>query len=249
MEKNNNKNETDTFEKVLEMFKETDKRIEKMFAESGARFEKEMKESRAEFDKQLKESSAKSEKEWAEIRKIQAETSVQMEKGFAEIHKILSETGILLKEVGERVDNLSYNVDGIGKSNGKVAEDTIYNVLHRYKTFAGIKFDNVSRNIKGSDVITGYSNEFDVVMLNGDTIAIIEVKYKVKKNNVNKLAKTKLNDFKKFFKEYNNYKIILGIGGMGFDLKVIDTAKAKGVGIIKVIGDKVELYTEGIKIY
>jgi hypothetical protein len=39
------------------------------------------------------------------------------------------------------------------------------------------------------------------------------------------------------------------VGGISFDKNAIDTAKAKGIGIIKVIGDKVELYTEGIKTY
>ena len=36
---------------------------------------------------------------------------------------------------------------------------------------------------------------------------------------------------------------------MSFEDKAIAEAKENGIGIIKVVGDKVEYYTEGIKIY
>jgi hypothetical protein len=86
-------------------------------------------------------------------------------------------------------------------------------------------------------------------MLNGDTIALIEVKYKVDKKDVKKLIFDTVAKFKEHFPTYNNYKILLGLGGMSFDKDAIDEAKENGVGIIKVVGDKVEYHTEGIKMY
>ena len=43
---------------------------------------------------------------------------------------------------------------------------------------------------------------------------------------------------------FNDYKIVLGIGGMSFESKSKDIAKKNGIGIIKIIGDKVEYYTD-----
>jgi hypothetical protein len=63
------------------------------------------------------------------------------------------------------------------------------------------------------------------------------------------LATTKLNDFRKLFTEYKNYKIILGIGGLSWDKHSIEEAKKQGIGIIKVAGDSVEYHTEGIKTF
>ena len=36
---------------------------------------------------------------------------------------------------------------------------------------------------------------------------------------------------------------------MSFEDNAIDEAQNNGVGIIKIVGDKVEYYTDGIKIY
>jgi hypothetical protein len=41
----------------------------------------------------------------------------------------------------------------------------------------------------------------------------------------------------------------LGVGGMSFYKDAIEKAKQKGIGIIKVVGDKVEYYTENVKKY
>jgi len=40
------------------------------------------------------------------------------------------------------------------------------------------------------------------------------------------------------------HRILLGIGGMSFDDDAIKEAEEYGVGIIKVIGDKVEYHTD-----
>ena len=86
-------------------------------------------------------------------------------------------------------------------------------------------------------------------MINGSTLAIIETKYKVREQDVTKFVDNKVGDFKILFPEYNNHKIVLGIGGMSFEGKSEELARDNGVGIIKVIGDKVEYYTDVIKVY
>jgi len=48
---------------------------------------------------------------------------------------------------------------------------------------------------------------------------------------------------------FNDYKIVLGIGGMSFEGQAEDVANENGVGIIKIVGDKVEYYTDKIKVY
>ena len=55
--------------------------------------------------------------------------------------------------------------------------------------------------------------------------------------------------FRSLFPEYTNHKIISAIGGLGIDIDAIDEAKKNGMGIIKIIGEKVEIYTENLKIF
>ena len=153
-------------------------------------------------------------------------------------------------EIWRLVKENSKLINGISKSNGDMAEDTVYNSLEQDMTFAGINFDFIARNWKKHSKKLNMKSEYDVILENGDTMALIETKYKVRKDDVSKLvAKETENRFRKLFPNYNNYKILLGIGGMSFDDDAIKEAKENGVGIIKVIGDKVEYYTDGIKIY
>ena len=155
-----------------------------------------------------------------------------------------------IQELGEKLKKTDEIVNGIAKSNGDVAEDTIYNSLERDLTFAGIKFDDIGRNWKKNVKKLNLRGEYDVVLENGDTVALIETKYKVRKDDITELfTKEVANKFRKLFPDYKDYKILLGIGGMSFEDDAIKEAKENGVGIIKVVGDKVEHYTEKIKMY
>ena len=49
--------------------------------------------------------------------------------------------------------------------------------------------------------------------------------------------------------QYNNLKVILGIGGMSFEENAEQIAKENGIRIIKTMGDNVEYYTDNLKIY
>jgi len=91
--------------------------------------------------------------------------------------------------------------------------------------------------------------ELDILMINGDSVSLIEMKYKVEKKDVIDLINNKLAYFRQYHPTYNNHKVLLSIGGMGFEDNAEEYAKENGIGIIKIIGDKVEFYTEGIKMY
>jgi hypothetical protein len=103
--------------------------------------------------------------------------------------------------------------------------------------------------MKRSSKALNLKGQYDAVMINGDTLAIIEIKYKVDKDDVIKLYTKQVSDFKKLYPEYRNYKMLLGIGGLSFEDKSEDEAHKNGIGIIKVIGDKVEYFTDDIKEY
>ena len=185
-------------------------------------------------------------KETAEIRKMIKELSEAADKETAEIRKVIKE---LSAETDKQIKETNAMVNGIGKSNGAFAEEAIYSALEESMVYGGIKFEDIQRNVKKNSTSQNLRGEFDAVLKNGDTFAIIETKYRVRKDDVNILVNKKVADFRKLFPEYNDYKIVLGIGGMSFDEEVLQEANKNGVGIIKVVGDKVEYYTENIKKY
>jgi len=185
-------------------------------------------ESRAEWDKKMSESRAEWDKEMSESK-------AKSEKEWEEIRKQMKE---VRKVIG-----------GIGESNGKMAEEMIYNVLDKDKTFANVKFDYLRKNVQIQSETYETKTELDILLVNGDTISIIETKYKVEKSDVIDVIDKKLNYFRQYNPKFNNHKVLLGIGGMSFEKDALIAAKEKGIGIIKILGDKVEYYTENIKTY
>ena len=141
------------------------------------------------------------------------------------------------------------NIAGMSDSNGAMAEEAIYNVLEKDKKFAGITFDDIQKNIQIQSENFRTLTELDILMLNGDSVALIETKYKVEKKDVNDILHNKLSYFRQCYPHYSKHKVVLGIGGMSFEKKAEEEAKNNGVGIIKVVGDKVEYFTDDVKIY
>ena len=130
-----------------------------------------------------------------------------------------------------------------------MAEETIFNSLKKDMAFAGIRFDYMDRNQNRHIKNLNLKGEYDVIMYNCNTVALIEIKHKVRKNDIDKLLVKKVDDFRKLFPIYKDCKIVLGVGGMSFEKGAEELAKENGIGVIKVVGDKVEYHTEEIKVY
>ena len=180
-----------------------------------------------------------------ELRDSQKETDRKM----AETDRKMAETDRKMAETDRRIKETNKSVFGISTSNGMIAEEMVYESLLKDMTFGDIKFDNIIKNFRVQSEDLQPKTDIDVLMVNGDTIALIEVKYKVEKDDLTDLVNSKIKLFRQHYPRYRHHKIVLGIGGMGFEDGVLQSATKKGVGVIKVIGDKVEYNTENIKQY
>ena len=177
---------------------------------------------------------AEHDKEMSELWKLHKEN----EKGSAELQKSQEEMQKVLS--------------GIGISNGLVAEDLIFNSLNKSKLFGGITFDDIVQGIKrgkrlpdGSKVI----GEYDVVLFNGAAIAIIDVKYRVRKEDIDYLIDVQMPKFKVLFPQYKDFDVYLGLGGMSFQKSVERDALQRGVGTFKLKGEAVEINDKHLKVW
>jgi hypothetical protein len=196
-----------------------------------------MKEQQAENAKRQAETDRQMKEQQAENAKRQAETDKQMQ-----------ETDKRIKELGKKIDATNVSINGITKSIGDAAEETIYYALNKNKNFAGIQFHRIDENRRRFSKNLGRRVEYDILMENSDTIAIIETKHKVRVADVTELYTEKVTAFRELFDEYNGYKLILGISGMSFEAKAEKEAEDNGIGIIRVTGDIVEYQTDNVKI-
>ncbi|MDR0868738.1 MAG: hypothetical protein LBP75_09765 [Planctomycetota bacterium] len=169
-----------------------------------------------------------------------------------ELRESQKETDRQLQELGKKIQATTENVNGIAKSNGMFAEDYFYNALETKQIFAGIHFDKVLRNqhaIRRLPDGNRLESEFDLQLTNRKAVALISLKYRVRKSNVKDMVERQVVNFRQLFPEYDGYKIYLGIGGMSFDKGVIDEAKKLGIGLLQQKGEIVEYVNDEVKPY
>jgi hypothetical protein len=148
------------------------------------------------------------------------------------------------------VSAVSKQVGSATNSNGDAAEEYFINALKSKMTFAGIHYDLFNANMLSYAKERNIREEYDIVLLNGSSVAIIEIKYNAKDADfLSTFTTRKVENFRLLFPQYANHKIYLGVAAMSFDEKVIAAAKKLGVGILKQVGNVLESDTENIKVY
>jgi hypothetical protein len=171
-----------------------------------------------------------------EMRKSMGIQSAELAESQKEMRKSM---GIQSAELAESQKEMQCQLGGIGNTNGEFAENFFFSSLSNKMQLGGIKFDYIERNVKSR--IRNLTDEFDIVLYNGDSVGLLEIKNTVKAANVTQLLQTKLQNFRTLNPEYASAKIYLGIGGFSFENESVKaSAKAAGIIVLEVQGDHFE---------
>jgi Holliday junction resolvase-like predicted endonuclease len=149
---------------------------------------------------------------------------------------------------------VSRQLGSIGNSNGDVAEEYFQNAFKKNPTLNGEIFNEIDFNLKLSLKKGQISSEYDIVMVNKKSVAIIEIKYhfELKKADLqNVLSKllNKIETFKAFYPEYKKHKFYLGIASLSFRKNIEKIIQGTGIAIIKQVGDKMVINSENLKAF
>jgi hypothetical protein len=218
------------------MFKESDRKFEAQKAEYDRRFEAQKAEHDRKFEAQKAESDRKFEVQKAEHDRILAELAESRK----EVDRKFEETKRIVDKVCGQVGNIDTNI-------GYAAESYFYTALSKSLTFGNISFDEALPNLKKDR--RGESCEFDIVLVNHEAVAVIEVKHRVHPSLPEKMATSKVAQFRAFFPEYENRKLYLGIAGLSMNDAVVEHARQFGVGVLKQDGDAIETVEVPLKAY
>ena len=167
-------------------------------------------------DEQRKEAS----KEMKELRLSQEETNKQMK-----------ETDRKLKSVGIQLGN-------IGKNHGDVAEEFFINSISSTLEIGGVQYDELNKNM--SKQTKNFQGEFDIVLINGKELLIIETKYKAHLNDLNDLINKQHKNFKNLYPQYNNYTQHLALASFYISDDIKKEALSNNVMILQRKGDIIE---------
>ena len=90
--------------------------------------------------------------------------------------------------------------------------------------------------------------EFDIILVNGKTIAIVEVKFRARKKHIDSVLK-KIKPFRELFPEYRNHSVYLCLASMVFEDQTEEMCKEHGIAVVKQVGDTIEIYDENLKAF
>ena len=153
-------------------------------------------------------------------------------------------------EFNQRMKKLDEMIGGISTSNRLFAEDCFYNSIvngsNGDKKFFGECFHTIRQNIPGIEA--GFEDEYDILMLNGKSVGIIEVKYRARLDDVSKVIK-KAASFRVNFPKYTNHQVYLGLASMIFNQRLEDECKKQGIAIVKQVNDTLVVNDGHLKVY
>jgi len=156
------------------------------------------------------------------------------------------------QETDRQIKEVSRQLGGMGNSNGDFAEEFFYNSLRETMTFAGVHFDMISDKFRTRRIMpdkTEKKAQFDIVLHNGDSLALIEVKYKAELEDVEEMIEEKVPNFRFLYPQYAKYKLYLGIGSLVLKDRIVQEAKKLGIGLMEQRGDAVEHKTRWVRVY
>jgi len=192
---------------------------ESVLASIEKSLDKMIAKSRADFDKRMAESNAAAE--------------AAAEKRRAEFDKIIKD--------------LSKQIGGMANSNGAFAEEFFYNaLLNGQRDLFGEKYDKIWGSTPGWE--EGFQDEYDIVLLNGHSVCIVEVKYKADSADFQKLLRKPVT-FRENYPKYKNHKMYIALAGMSFHKLTEKACIDNGIAIIKQVGDTVVINDKNMKAY
>jgi len=171
----------------------------------------------------------------------QAKTDAQLAKTDAQLAKTdaqLAKTDAQLAKTDAKLNKLAEMYGGVGNNQGKVAEEFYYNSLKHRPVLKGISFDFLEKNVTRSK--GELEEEYDLLLVNGTDVFIIEVKYRLHPKDINRLQGRKLTNFRKLFPEHRDYRIHLALATFSADDEVKQLAFEQGITILQRKGDLIE---------
>ena len=251
----------DLYAYLRESEEKFNRNLEKMREETRKMAEEERKY-REEERKRKKEFEREKAEIWREKRETDRqlkETDRQLKESIKEsketnrdLKESIRETDRQMKKTDEKIREVSSQLGGIGHSNGDVAEEYFINAFKKNPNLNGETYDKVMHNVRfvpeEIERCKEYNDEYDIFLLNGKSIAIISIKYNIKRDAINEIIK-KAENFRKFQPRYNNHNLYLGIAGLSFRKITEENILRKGIAVIKQVGDKMVIHDENLRVF
>ncbi len=184
----------------------------------------------------------------AGLATAQDRTDAQMAKTDAKIDRLsdkieeladqIAKTDVLVKETSADIKKLGKMYGGASNNMGAAVEEFFYNSLKAHPVLGGVRFESVDRNVPGED--GDLKNEFDLLLVNGREVFVVEVKYKAHKDDLKHLLDVKAPNFRRMFPKYAGLRHRFGLATFHIHDELKELALKQGVTVLQRKGDVIE---------
>lgn len=144
----------------------------------------------------------------------------------------------------ESTKRMGEQLGGISNNQGAVAEDFFYNSLLERPQVGPFKFSKITPHwVVGSK---GKQTEFDLVLVNGKSVVVVEVKYKLHPAHIDKLT-DQLKAFRKLNPEFKGFELYGALAGLSVPSAVRAAAAERGYMVLQRKGEALHAVTEGLR--
>ena len=172
-----------------------------------------------------------------ENARIQKENERILNEKFAKTDRSLTRLEKMIEKDRELIG-------GISRSNGEFCEEYFINSFKKKPIFMGEKYDRVIPYLRPDPVVI--EDEYDLVLRNGKSVVLIEMKYKAGTDDVGKMFK-KLESYRANYPMFKHYKAYLCLASFRFPAIVRKHAEEEGVILIQQRGEIIEVISENVK--
>lgn len=159
----------------------------------------------------------------------------------------LAKTDAQLAKTDAKLNRIAEMYGGIANNNGYFAEDSFAAALERNPRLGELEFDEVSTRWKGRH--NGQDAEFDIVLLNGERVGLVEVKYRLTPSDVKKFAERTIPLFRQMFSEYATAKIYGGVAGLSYSEGAVSEARERGLFALAADGMDLRFINDSVRAY
>ena len=149
-----------------------------------------------------------------------------------------AKTDAKLAKTAAKIDKLARMYGGVGNSLGAAAEEFYHNSLKANPVLAGMRFDFMDKNVTRSH--GGLEDEFDLLLVNGREVFVVEVKHKAHENDLERLLNEKAPNFRRLFPEHASRRQRFALAAFHIHDDLKKAALAQGVTVLQRKGDVIE---------
>ncbi len=181
-----------------------------------------------------------------EMKDMAQSNLIAIDKMAKEAEQERKEAKIKSDALDARIDKIYQMYSASEKNKGDIAEEFFYKYFKRNMCLNNVEYDDIEPKLRRHKKKLNIQGEYDIVMINGTALAVIEVKNKGHLNDLVKLKEKLIPKFRLLFPEYKNYTLSAAFATFFATEEMENYAQENDIYMIERKGDTVITKNENI---